>query len=734
MSYRTWGRVNEREPRAFSEKAYRRQSLPAWDASWHALSVQARYFFLNEVKGPVKKQAVFSQQPSVSVGKFPPHVLKELTGAGFVEVQAARSRAFTDRVVTCDGVYDFAARLRSLRRFHLLAADRPGEFEKYVDATFYGSDLVGVVTGVLRKAGIEDYPRLEEALARYVTHRRWPDWVARSLKDPVAGHILDALRDAEGPVPLAELAGRLDGGDPDTVRAAVDRLVTHLALVEDLRPETWELVVGFLPAVREEILRASQPRQRPPLVVVEHPREVGPDGSVVVNDLRALLLEVVSEPPRLRQDHALFHKETERFRAPLEPLAAWLLQALRWTDEGRLSHALAWARALGLVKEVSEGKQLRLHLTPKGQRWLSGGLDEQYAAVYGLLTSPPERHDIYAPHLGWFYAGMDPFSSLGPGDTRFLGEPVSVVKVEKGKRPPYYWDAKSEDQEALRNALDQALTSLEPGIFYRLDSVVSRLAFAEHNPLNRGLAPDQVVVYWGTRPVPPLEEQREEAGRLLLDGFVRRRLIPLGCVRAAIDGEGRIAVARQTRCDAYFGRQVSLSGLAPAATSTTRVVVQPDFSVIVIGLNPAPAAELASFCERTTQGGGQGAMVLKITRASVVKAVSQGLKPAEIVARLQRHASHEVPANVQREVGEWSQWVRQVTAATLTVLRCPDRDTADRVMGALKRQAERINDTLVAIDQKRLTAAERTKLRSHGIIIQDHSEAREGKPKARRRR
>ena len=76
-----------------------------------------------------------------------------------------------------------------------------------------------------------------------------------------------------------------------------------------------------------------------------------------------------------------------------------------------------------------------------------------------------------------------------------------------------------------------------------------------------------------------------------------------------------------------------------------------------------------------------------------------------------------------REVQEWSNWVRQVTSSTLTVLRCPDRDTADRVMGALKRQAERVNDTLVAIDQKRLTAAERSKLRSHGIIVEGESEA-----------
>src|SRR5262249_38309958 len=144
--------------------------------------------------------------------------------------------------------------------------------------------------------------------------------------------------------------------------------------------------------------------------------------------------------------------------------------------------------------------------------------------------------------------------------------------------------------------------------------------------------------------------------------------------------------------------------LAPTGGVAARVVVQPDFSVIVIGPNPAPAAELAPFCERTTRGGGQGAVILKITRDSIVKAVSHGMNPAEITARLRRHASNEVPANVLREVHDWSNWVRQVTASTLTVLRCPDRDTADRVMGAMKRQAERVNDTLVAIDRKKLTA------------------------------
>jgi hypothetical protein len=74
------------------------------------------------------------------------------------------------------------------------------------------------------------------------------------------------------------------------------------------------------------------------------------------------------------------------------------------------------------------------------------------------------------------------------------------------------------------------------------------------------------------------------------------------------------------------------------------------------------------------------------------------------------------------EVHDWSNWVRRVTPATLIVLRCPDPDTADRVMGALKRHAERLNDTVVAIDQK-LTAAERNKLQAHGIITVESSPA-----------
>src|SRR5262249_3853908 len=161
--------------------------------------------------------------------------------------------------------------------------------------------------------------------------------------------------------------------------------------------------------------------------------------------------------------------------------------------------------------------------------------------------------------------------------------------------------------QALRAALDRSMAELEPGVFYRLDSVGPHLAYGEHNPVHLGLAPDQVVVVRDEQPIPPLEELREEASRSLIEAFAVRRPSPLGCVRTAIDAEGKVCIARERRLDAYFGREVAASEMAPAAGAAARVVVQPDFSVILIGLNPTAAAELAPFCERATGGGSRGA-------------------------------------------------------------------------------------------------------------------------------
>jgi hypothetical protein len=720
MSYGSWGGPQKRDDRAFYEKTFRRKGLAEWDARWHGLSPAARLAFLDEVKGPVKSYTG-AAQPGVGVEKFAARPLEELAAAGFVEVGPGKKEG-TRRVSANADAYDFAARLRAFRKHRPIAEGTAAAVAKYIESTCHPGPFTAAVHEVLRKAGVDDHVSIEVMIGRYVLSHRWPGWVARFFKGPMAERAIEAVRKAGGPVPIVELAARVTG-DTDDVRTAIDRLVGHFALIEDLDPKTWDIVVDLLPGVREAMERADRPSVRPPLEVVAAPKEVGPEGGFAVHDVRALLLEIASEPPRLRQDKAFFQKEVDRFLAALDPLPNWLAESFGWPVPDRLEEAHIWARLMKLVAESADGKATQLGLSAKGEAWLAGPLEDQYALLFDLLRARVARDAVYKPELWFFYKDVfDPYgySDRGPSDFRFLGDNVAAMK--KGGTSSYYIEAKPEDVDGLRESLYREFSTLATGTFYEAKSVVDHIAFEASNPLLLGLKQEEVIVYRDGQRVPPLEEYRREAARAMLQVFIGERLIPLGCLRAAIDEAGKLCVARTPRLDAYFGRKVAAADLAGVAGGESKVVVQPDFSVVVIGTSPAPAAALAPFCERSTRGSGQGAMVLKLTRESVVKAVANGLKPEEIVARLEQYASNDVPANVLREVKGWSGWVRRVEFATMAVLRCPDAETADRVMAALKKGAERVNETIVALDGPRLATSERAKLKDQGLIVQGGAE------------
>ncbi len=691
-----------------------------------SLSTRARYAYLHAVKLPEKIPIGYRPAPNSPRSDFAPEVLEELAAAGFVRIDTNRSSTTFDRVFPANGIYDFAWRGRILRRMHLLDRHQQSEFSKYVEEVFYGVDLLQVVSRVLREAGFEGhYYRLDEIIKRYITGHRWHEWIARSIKNPLAQPILLLVKESGGAMPLFELTTAIKGSEPDEVRAAVDQLIVHLVLVEDFRPESCELMVGFLPSVFEKIILASQLRVRPPLLVCANPSEHAPHGSIIINDLRAVLLEIAHGPPRLRSDLSLYQTERKRFLPALEPLPAWLFDILGWTTESRLNQAVKWSRALHFVRPDTEGPNTRIQLSAEGHGWLACHLEEQYAQVFNFWTRDPPRAKTSELRPDFYDLAGELSRYPTAGNIRFFGEHFVVQKVEKRGATPRNWGIVSPAEVSLRPFFERAFSALKPGVFYRLDSVISHLAFGEHNPVNAGLPPDRTEFAWHHGRLPPFTEEREEAGKQLIKTFILRRLVPLGCVRAAIDDKGAIHIAREPSFELYFGHKIDPAALAGPADSAGKVVVQPDFSVIVIGPSAASLTALTLFCERTTKGGGQGATVLKITRESITKAVRLGLKPADIITRLTRLSSNALPANVLREVKEWSSWVRRITLSKVTVLRCRDPETADRVMAALRRQSERLSETIVAIDQAKLTAKDREKLMGQGIIVEAGSDVRD---------
>ncbi|MHB1425387.1 MAG: helicase-associated domain-containing protein [Gemmataceae bacterium] len=449
--------------------------------------------------------------------------------------------------------------------------------------------------------------------------------------------------------------------------------------------------------------QAGEPRTRPSLQPCPTPAEPGPESGTDIPDLRAVLLELAADRARLRRNHSLFQKETERFESVLIPLPGWLLEMYNLTPPRRRDIALYWAKRLRLTQECEEGKLLWLDLTETGRNWLTRPIAEQYFFIYQMLR---ETHHTEDPNYYWGHEYDDGW---------FLGSPVSSLPVAPVRRGGDNWGARLtwEERQPLREVLYAAFAELPVGVFHRFDNFSAYVSFGPYNPLLLGRRPDQVRVCVAGRILLPRDEPLFAAGRRLLGQLVSNRLVSLGCLQAGRDADGELLIARRPRLDAYFGRDMPSdsgeTGIPPV------VVVQPDFSVVVLGLDQSPLAELLPFCERVREQCSAGAATLRLTRASVVRGVITGLSSVMILERLQRHSRNPLPGNVVHEVREWAGWVRTVSAGPATLCRCPDATAADRVVSVFGRLAERLNETTVAIAA--LSDADRRKLLEQGIVI-----------------
>jgi len=686
-----------REEKAFHDKAWKRADMAAWDERWAGLSLAARRRFVEDVKPGMQGR----RAPGTPASRFSAAVLEEMTAAGLIEIDRRWGKP---EVVVSDAARGFASRLRALNRYRLLDGARNAEFANYVGYCFQSYELDRVLFAVIGKAtGLPGYSIVGDLLEVLVARRRWPEWVLAYLNDPLAGEVLQAVRAAGGRLPLAGLAERLPAQDPAAVRPALDRLVNHLALVEDLDQETYEILVGLLPSVRADLHRQRRPRPR--LAVRPAPADVSPEGGIDVPDLRSLLLELAGGRARLRKDRTLFEKERDRFLGVMEPLPGWLQERVGSPGD-RLDKAARWARVLELVRELRAAGALLLDLTDEGRRWLGLGFTQQYAFLYAYVRDLPRDQEQVA------------------ADLAFLGSRITSVPVppKATGEPDYGWHIHRSQREPLRRAVHRAFSLLPEGEFVTVASFLDHAAYGEHNPLYLGTSAERVRVRNEGRLILPLEEQLEELGRRLLKAALER-LVVFGCAQLGREPGGALVVARRPRLEAYF--EAGAPAVAPGA-DVSRVIVQPDFTIVVIGLAAGPSAELAPFCDRVQGSAGQGSLTFRLSRESVQKGLAAGLEPAEVFGRLERLSSTPLPQNVAAQLRTWCDWVRKVSAGPATLIRCPDEAAAERVLAALGKSAERLGERLVAWPGGGgLNAALRRKLQEQGIVVEVEQASRE---------
>ena len=251
-------------PRNFDEKAFRRQNLADWDRKWHGLSSLGRSFVLTQVRLPMKAGTIHRVEPGYIRSLFSLGTLIEVKDAGFIDLLPAQANGPHDRFVVSGLVVDFVARAQTLRRYHLLADNQPSELAGYVNHVYFVDQFADILSGILRAAGVVGPFKIDEFTQSLRCRPPWPEWVAASLKESLADRILEVVRDANGPISSARLVEEVAASDPDRVCMVINKLIARLALVEGIDASSWELMVGFLPAVRKKKILAAMPRDRPP--------------------------------------------------------------------------------------------------------------------------------------------------------------------------------------------------------------------------------------------------------------------------------------------------------------------------------------------------------------------------------------------------------------------------------------------------------------------------------------
>lgn len=199
-------------------------------------------------------------------------------------------------------------------------------------------------------------------------------------------------------------------------------------------------------------------------------------------------------------------------------------------------------------------------------------------------------------------------------------------------------------------------------------------------------------------------ESLETEARTMLADFLFKRLIPLGGAELGC-GHGKSTGFRLNEIGRYY---IGATRKFPTSNRCTngRVIVQPNFEIMILGSNLLAETNLAPICERT---GAKSGAVFRITRQSIQQALRQGATTDSILATLRGLSDHDLPGNVVIEIGGWSQSRKTFVTRPATLFVCPDATVAARIRSLLPTAAVPLNDTTFELTAP-LTTPQRRKL------------------------
>ncbi len=588
---------------------------------------------------------------------------------------------------------DRLAFIRTLRTFNEPALWKPSleTFVHYVDAHLEAAERER-----LRDCAVNHSER-NWILYRKVTSSDWIDAFLRArnenwerpyllpdspalLSDPeilrTTQVLIRWLLDRSGGrAPLREVAAMKDRERfSSALFAGLRYALLFVGLDQNLEP--W---VGIWPSVADLAQDSKLPA---PASVV--PSETYDSASMLMDDITTVLIACANEPFRLKaNDSSLFAKTSRDLSLSLRPLPNWAEKVFKIMPEARVDVAITYCRTFGLV-ETRGHSQATVHVSGHGRQWLGLNASSRLRVlVDGVLNRPqtvPEFSDFEGAEIGAM-AGHFHFTT-------------------KMKVP---------DTDA---AFMRVFRALKGDGFFPL-ATIQKHNRTNGNPLLEVFQSDKNAVFWSSSAYlhRPDAEILQKVWTDAIFSCVQSRLFPLGAVRLGY-GNGELSISMTPVGRYYLGQTNEWMW---AESSAADILVQPNFEVIFLGESPVAEAEIGRFAERR---GRQMGALFQITKKSVFAAAAAGMTADQMLATLTSLCSREIPGNVQHEMQGWFRQCRPVAFTTATLIRCPDRETALKIIAFAKGSAVALSDTVLEYnDPGKQRPALIKKLKEVGVIV-----------------
>ncbi|MDA1194274.1 MAG: helicase-associated domain-containing protein [Planctomycetota bacterium] len=499
----------------------------------------------------------------------------------------------------------------------------------------------------------------------------------------------------DGPLPARDLVALVRPATTAHVDVVLRAALRFLLVFPTLDEGSGQILLGPHPRARTWAESGSKDalQVEPPETL---PQELPAVPAHLPADVAEVLLLGGATHVRVRADHHLYQKDAAALAAALGRIHVPSVPFAPSDPDDRLGAAIRLAQAarfIGVARDGGSGR--RMVVREAGRTWLALGPSERFDAL--LAVAGPRVS--FAERYGRRLRGYDPHEGADAWDTVLA--PCD----------PYL--AFGADLAPLQDAVLGVLRRLPTQGAVRVEALLEYAARAENPLLNAmDLAPPHHRVH--LNPAALRHAWRATMARALGAHLFRWGGLRVGWVAkggGAASSEEELAVGL-TELGAYV---LGLIQTLPVHDDKhARIVVQPTFDVVFMDPAPAAEAELSVFCERT---GAHVGAVFKITRTSIQRAAASGVARETILEALERVATGALPENVRREIEGWHARHAVLALERPYILRCGDRETADRVMAISRGSMERIGDAILLLAPGTRPAALAKLLEKHGFTL-----------------